>query len=444
MDFLQRLHLSLDSVFFWISWLVIPFLVEVIPQVYVFVRVLFEHFRKAATPPLQNYPFITLIIPTYNSADSLKACIQSVVNSTYPLSQIQVIIADNQSTDNIKEVYQQIQLANPELFLQYMNSKKGKASGMNAAIYQAVGCYIINMDSDGVLDEKALEFIIAYLEAHPDTPAVGGTIMTQSNGNQKFNFLQKNEFFEYCQIFLFGRQYASSKKEIFTLAGAFSGYRKEVLFQTKLYNTDSIAEDTDMTFQIRTQISDKIAYCRESIYYTDAIPNLQALISQRERWQKGELEVVGNFAQERLNFKNFFTDFVIRQMIVANTFAFLKMIWLFSSVMFLMMDFSPLVLLMSYVFLYLIYVFLALLYWVGSLLILPKKSANRKILLSKPQVILTFPLFNFLTFWIRLVGIINYFTRVAKWNATTFATDWQRVRGVIKNDWLSLLRRSKK
>ncbi|MEQ7214725.1 TIGR03111 family XrtG-associated glycosyltransferase [Enterococcus asini] len=443
MEFIQRLYVSMDSVFFWISWLVIPFVVEVIPKIYVFFHVLFGHVHQAPRKSLQQYPFITLIIPTYNSAATLKRCIQSVVDSTYPLSQIQVIIADNQSTDTIKDVYQQIQLANPELLLQYMNSKKGKASGMNAAIYQSVGCYIINMDADGVLDKKALEFIVAYLEEHPETPAVGGTIMAQTLPGKKSRFLQKNEFFEYCQIFLFGRQYASSKKEIFTLAGAFSAYRKAALFKTKLYNTDSIAEDTDMTFQIRTQISEEIAYCQEAVYYTDAIPNLQALISQRERWQKGELEVVSNFAQERLNFKNFFTNFVIRQMIVANTFAFLKMIWLFSSVMFLMMNFSGWVLAMSYVFLYLIYVCLALLYWLGILLILPKHSASRKRHLRNPLVIFTFPIYNFLTFWIRLGGIINYFTRVAKWN-TTVVTDWQDIQRVIKTDWQTLIKGKKK
>lgn len=446
MGLIDKLHISLASVYFWFSWLIIPFIVEVLPKIYIFFTVVFDYFRKKQQPTsaLVTPPFITLIIPSYNSAASLEKCIQSVVDSTYPTNRIQVMIADNQSTDNIKEVYQHIQQKNPELLLQYVNAKKGKASGLNAAIYHAIGSYVINMDSDGILDTKALEIIINYLEAHPDVPAAGGTIMTNYQQEKKMSFFQKNEFFEYCQLFLFGRQYASNKKQIFTLAGAFSAFRKEALFQTKLYNTTSIAEDTDMTFQVRTEISNKIAYCREAIYYTDSIPNYQALFSQRERWQRGELEVVQNFAHKGLKIKNFFNDFVIRQLIMADTFAFLKMIWLFSSVMFLMMNLSGLVLLISYLLLYAVYVLLAAIYWVGILIILPKDSENKKKVWRNPQVIFTFPVYNFITFWIRLVGIINFFTRIANWSTATFTTDKMNIFKVIKNDWSLIFKGNKK
>lgn len=433
MSLIDQLHLSFSSIMFWISWLIIPFVVEIVPKIYFFFYVLVTNRVKKVNLELKEFPFISLIIPAYNSAESLKACIQSVADSTYPLHRIQVMIADNQSTDDIKNVYQEIQEEYPEIFLQYMNAKKGKASGMNAAIYHAIGDYIVNIDSDGVLEKHALERIIAFLEKHSDTPAVGGTILTRST-EKKLSFLQKNEFFEYCQVFLFGRQYASRKKQIFTLAGAFSAYRKEALYQTKLYNTDSIAEDTDMTFQIRTTLSNNIAYCQEAVYYTDSIGNLQELMSQRERWQKGELEVVGNFAQEHLNIKNIFTNFVIRQMIMANTFAFLKMIWLFSAVMFLMMNFSGFVLGMSYLFLYLIYVILAGIYWIGAMILLPKNSPDKKQLQRYPQVIITSPFYNFITFWMRLVGIINYFTQVSQWNGASFSADCQKLLKIIKND----------
>lgn len=433
MSLIEQLHLSFSSIMFWISWLIIPFVVEIVPKIYFFFYVLVTNRVKKENLELKEFPFISLIIPAYNSAESLKACIQSVADSTYPLHRIQVMIADNQSTDDIKNVYQEIQEEYPEIFLQYMNAKKGKASGMNAAIYHAIGDYIVNIDSDGVLEKHALERIVAFLEKHPDTPAVGGTILTRSP-EKKLSFLQKNEFFEYCQVFLFGRQYASRKKQIFTLAGAFSAFRKEALYQTKLYNTDSIAEDTDMTFQIRTTLSNNIAYCQEAVYYTDSISNLQELMSQRERWQKGELEVVGNFTQEHLNIKNIFTNFVIRQMIMANTFAFLKMIWLFSAVMFLMMNFSGFVLGMSYLFLYLIYVILAGIYWIGVMLVLPKNSPDKKQLQRYPQVIITAPFYNFITFWMRLVGIINYFTQVSQWNGASFSADCQKLLKIIKND----------
>ena len=37
--------------------------------------------------------------------------------------------------------------------------------------------------------------------------------------------------------------------QLFTMAGAFSGFRKEVLVNTYLYNTDTVGEDTDRLFK---------------------------------------------------------------------------------------------------------------------------------------------------------------------------------------------------
>lgn len=444
MEFIEKLNLSLSSFYFWLSWLIIPFIIEIIPKIVILIQVVVSNLRKKdPEEKLTTYPFITVIIPTYNSAATLAACVSSIVDSTYPLKKIQVIIADNQSSDNLKEVYQQIHKTFPKLFLQYMNSSQGKASGLNAAIYQAKGSYVINIDSDGVLAPKALEIMVTYLENHPEVPAAGGTVMTTNQQKKKMTFLQINEFFEYCQIFLFGRQYSSKRHEVFTLAGAFSVFRKEILFQTKLYNTASIAEDTDITFQIHKNISDEIVYCPDAIYYTDGILNFQSLFNQRERWQRGELAVVQDFSYEGLKLKNFFSDFVVRQLIMADTFAFLKMIWLFSAVLFLMMNFSGFVLGMSYVFLYLIYVALAAVYWLGILIVLPKNSVDFKRILRNPQVILTYPFYNFIVFWIRLVGIIHHFTRVAKWSATSFTKDWNSILQVIRQDWKLLFGRKK-
>ncbi|MHA5186080.1 hypothetical protein R5R53_07310 [Oenococcus oeni] len=89
--------------------------------------------------------------------------------------------------------------------------------------------------------------------------------------------LQNNEYFEYAQAFLSGRSIESSANRLFTMSGAFSAFRKEVLLKTYMYNTQTVGEDTDMTFQIRSKLKGRVALCTDSFFYVDPIESLDQL-----------------------------------------------------------------------------------------------------------------------------------------------------------------------
>lgn len=82
--------------------------------------------------------------------------------------------------------------------------------------------------------------------------------------------LQVSEYFEYAQAFLSGRSIEADKGQLFTMAGAFSAFRKEVLYSTFLYNINTVGEDTDMTFQIREGKKRRL----------DFVPKLYFLLTQ--------------------------------------------------------------------------------------------------------------------------------------------------------------------
>ena len=81
------------------------------------------------------------------------------------------------------------------------------------------------------------------------------------------------EFGEYCQAFLSGRNFQSELNSIFTLSGAFSAFRKSAIMKTQLYNTDTLCEDTHVTFQVRFQMKKRVALCPNAIFFEDPIDN---------------------------------------------------------------------------------------------------------------------------------------------------------------------------
>ncbi len=73
-----------NEFFFWAAWIIIPLLIEIIPAVGNFFILLFKRIRTADDIRLDFLPNITLMIPVYNSSQTLYRCIKSIHESTYP------------------------------------------------------------------------------------------------------------------------------------------------------------------------------------------------------------------------------------------------------------------------------------------------------------------------------------------------------------------------
>lgn len=92
-----------------------------------------------------NYPLVSIIIPTLNSASVLVACLSSINTQSYSKDKIEIIISDGGSTDNtikIAQKYGCTLVSNP-----LKTGESGKAVGLK----KAQGKYLIFIDSDNIL-----------------------------------------------------------------------------------------------------------------------------------------------------------------------------------------------------------------------------------------------------------------------------------------------------
>lgn len=430
---------------FWLAWLLIPILFEFLPTCSYFFRLRFS--KKAPTTKTLSYlPYITVIIPVYNSEKTLYKCLASLDSSTYPNSSMQIILANNHSTDQSFAVFDRARHTFTSLNLHWLETDPGKARALNAAIYNARGKYILNIDSDGFLEQNALLNIVTRFENDPQTLALTGTILINKELIKQtkkwgLRFLQANEYFEYTRAFLTGRQIESAKNQLFTLSGAFSAFRKETLFQTFLYNPQTVGEDTEITFQIRTRLKGKIALCPDAIFYAEPIESLGALYLQRQRWQRGQIETAQAFMRETAGLKTFFRNFMIRKMMIDHTFIFCRIIWVFGLLVLVYLGYSPLLLACSLGLLYLLYIFNENLNLLIALRFLKKFPKERAYLRHKAWCCLTIPLYNLLCALIRLLGIINSITHPAKWRAERFSHEWSQIKTIVKEDLKHLQQR---
>ncbi|WP_461215069.1 TIGR03111 family XrtG-associated glycosyltransferase [Lacticaseibacillus sp. GG6-2] len=433
------LHLTVFQMGFWITWTLVPIVVEILPALWSAVVLMWRHWHAPQLVAPAKWPMVSVIVPVYNSEDTLFACIQSLVDQTYPKAAMQIILANNQSTDDSFAAFAHAQNAFPDLIMRYVNTDKGKAKALNTAIYESIGTYVINIDSDGTLGKHAVTNMVLRFENDPQIAAMTGAILPRHDlvaaiKRPWHRLVANNEYYEYAQAFISGRTIESSHDQLFTMSGAFSAFRREVLMETFLYNTDTIGEDTDMTFQIRTRLGKKVVICTNAIFYIEPIAGLGELYTQRQRWQRGELEVATHYMQHSAGLRRFFKDFLIRRLMIDHTFLFPRMIWMFASVVLVQFGYPPVVMLLSYVVIYGLYVFVSLVNYASVVLLLRHEPEEWHFYLKKWWVAFTLPAYNFICSAIRLIGIINGMTTHASWQLRAFSQEVKQVQAVIKHD----------
>jgi glycosyltransferase involved in cell wall biosynthesis len=111
-----------------------------------------------------NRPLVSIVIPSYNSANYIVEAVESALAQDY--SSIEVIVIDDGSTDATKEVLEPYITANKITYIHQEN--KGVSAARNAGIHTAKGMYIAFLDSDDIFYKEKIRLQVEALEAHPE------------------------------------------------------------------------------------------------------------------------------------------------------------------------------------------------------------------------------------------------------------------------------------
>lgn len=429
-----------NSFLFWAAWIIIPVLMEIIPSLgSVFVLIKKHVLHKDIIRPAID-PEISLIIPIYNSMDTLEQCIRSIDESDYPDDKIRIFLVNNQGQDDSFQVFCECQRKFPLLRMQWLNAKQGKSKALNLALFNSEGKYIIHIDSDGLLERSALRNMVYRFEDDPSIECMTGVILTEPKQVQDYplfmpRLLRKIEFMEYAQAFLAGRNYAAEVNAVYTLSGAFSAFRKSAVLKSQLYNTDTICEDTQITFQMKYLQKTKVGICEDAIFFVDPIEDMNKLYTQRQRWQRGSLEVSHLFLKNKLKARNMLTNVGVRTLLYDHTFAFPRMIWYLALLCLLCMNYSFAQIGYSTLFLYGLYVLIGIFYYISTVGFLKGFKEIRSYYIKQWYVILFLPFFNLLVFFIRFAGVINSINTDSAWKTKNFSQERESFVKTVEKDF---------
>jgi glycosyltransferase involved in cell wall biosynthesis len=174
---------------------------------------------------LQNVskPKVSVIIPCYNYGRYLEECVKSVISQTY--QDFEIIIVNDGSTDNSKEVAERLIIAHPHHRIQVIHQPNSgqPAISRNRGIREAKGEYILPLDADDRIAHSMLEECTHILDQNPsiaiaytDRLDFDGVDQVVRAGDYDYSRLKYENQISYCALF---------RKEVWETVG---GYRTNV------------------------------------------------------------------------------------------------------------------------------------------------------------------------------------------------------------------------
>ncbi|MCL6610872.1 MAG: putative glycosyltransferase, exosortase G system-associated [Peptococcaceae bacterium] len=418
------LELFLDRTFnfflFWGIWLLAPLLFDISTAAVYFLSLFLKANDESGDRELNYYPHVTIVVPVHNSAGTLYKCLKSILNQSYPVHLIQVVCVDNGSSDDSFEVFSRFQQAHRDMCLMWTSlDRAGKSIALNTGIYAGYGSYLINVDADAWLDRDAVMHVVRAFESDGSLAAATASIRVDKELGKSFNFIDLVnycEVIEYLIAFDVGRRYQNLTNTLFTLSGAFSAFRREIILQSFMYQDRTVSEDTDLTFQVKDAIKKRkgrIGCISRAIAYVEPVESLGRLYSQRVRWQRGEIEVMSLYHRKIPGVFGALLDFTGRILISDHTLAFSRLSWTFLIPFLYFVGYSLSMVLAAMAGLFACYMMLDGCYFLVAYKYVDKDF--RKELKKIWWVVFLLPFYRYLSYWFRVGGIIQGMTEEKSW-----------------------------
>jgi len=274
-------------------------------------------FKNKATGDVPE-DLVSVIIPVFNQRELIEDVVTAVLDSTY--QNIEVIAVNDGSKDDTGKILDALAEKYPRLNVIH-KPNGGKRTAVATAFYASHGEYIVLIDSDSVVDKKAIE---QFMKTFSANPKVGGVVGNCKVLNANRNLLTRCQDAWYDYAFNIHKTAESTFGAVLCCSGCLAAYRRAAISrfipfwaEATVQNSDdrdltsyAIAspwakselaplplqlmknmakyddsEDRGLTAQ--TLIEWETVYVPSAVVYTEVPEKSRAYIRQQTRWKKG-------------------------------------------------------------------------------------------------------------------------------------------------------------
>jgi len=264
-------------------------IVWMVGSLYYFYRREYKQPRRHEPPHLDEFPFVTILVPCHNEGDNVGETIAALEAQRYP--DFEIIAINDGSTDHTAQRLDALLADSPHLRVIHLDQNQGKATALRVGTLAAKSEYLVCIDGDALLDEYATHWMLSHLVSGPRIGAVTGNPRVR-NRSTLLGRLQVGEFSSIIGMIkraqrVYGR--------LFTVSGVICAFRKTALHRIGYWSDDMITEDIDISWRLQLDYWD-IRYEPNALCYILMPETFKGLWSQRLRWARGGVEVLKRHA----------------------------------------------------------------------------------------------------------------------------------------------------
>jgi len=222
----------------------------------------------------------SIIISAKNEAKRIEACLQSLLQQKCSFS-FEVIVVDNQSEDDTKDLVKQISLRHRGKISLYTQKKPGSPACRNLGAQKAKGEFLLFTDADCTFHSRWVEEMVAGFSNSLPVGAVGGRTLSKFSPSpslveryldQKFAFWEEDRIADFPAFLPWAPTCnLAVRKDIFL---ALSGFDE---------NWKTAAYDVDFCWRMEL-CGFVMGYAPKAIVNHERRSTLRALIKQRENY----------------------------------------------------------------------------------------------------------------------------------------------------------------
>ncbi|MHA6480434.1 glycosyltransferase [Paenibacillus sp. strain BS8-2] len=205
----------------------------------------------------------TVAICTHNRAEDVREALFSLLQQSFA-GAYEVIVVDNRSTDNTRQVVQEVGRMTNIPILYVYEERLGLSVARNRAIREAKGDYILFLDDDAAASKNWIEGIVSVFESDPRIGCVGGKIEPAWEGAEPTWLLPENRTL--YTILDYSQEIVEMKKPAIPF-GANVAFRKSVFDTLKPFREDLGRVGSNLLSSEEAELIDRIR-SRYTVYYT--------------------------------------------------------------------------------------------------------------------------------------------------------------------------------
>lgn len=243
------------------------------------------------SPEVKKNYSVSFVVPAYNEGETIGDTIEHIFAIDYKNIK-EVIIVNDCSTDNTREVVEKLQKKYPKLILINNPKNLGNAGrSKNAGLKFATGDVVAFVDADSYPAKDSLKKMLGFFNDEKVGAITCPILVRDAN-----KFFEKIQDIEY-RVIAFTRKLLGYTGAIYVTPGPLALYRMEAIKSTNGFDGDNMTEDIEITWHLIKNNWER-EMCLDTYVSTTVPQKFSDWYKQRRRWTIGGIQCIAKYKHE--------------------------------------------------------------------------------------------------------------------------------------------------